>query len=354
MKIRKIHIDNYKIFRNFDINLTSENNAQNLIVIAGINGSGKTTLFEYIKKFVVHGKLNYSDSIELDINDEIKVYTQEVIDDIAIKIEPEFYTGILPQIKELSTKVLYFRANEQNTDNTNNVIVEFIDKLIYEKKLNPESAYNKVTEIINTMFSGFNFQVKFYGLDRKKNVLFINESGEKLALHDLSSGERELLTKIFSLYLEDVNDCLILIDEPENSLHPIWQNMLAPVLQEFANKNNNQIVLATHSPHIVASVKKEQIRVLVKENNRIRAIDSFDGSYGWKVDRVLLEIFRTDTLRTPQVQNKLDELIDILSNNEHNTDLFKTKLSSLENEIGFADTDLALIRIEVLRKNRNK
>jgi predicted ATP-binding protein involved in virulence len=48
MKLRKIHIDNYKLFNNFDLDLTHNGKSQNLIVIAGINGSGKTTLLKEV------------------------------------------------------------------------------------------------------------------------------------------------------------------------------------------------------------------------------------------------------------------------------------------------------------------
>ncbi|MCP4105488.1 MAG: AAA family ATPase [Desulfobacteraceae bacterium] len=50
MKIRKLHIDNFKLFQNFTLDFASSK-TQNLIVICGINGSGKTTLF---KDFIYH------------------------------------------------------------------------------------------------------------------------------------------------------------------------------------------------------------------------------------------------------------------------------------------------------------
>ncbi len=50
MKIKKLHIDNYKVFQDFNIDFTNSNGeAQSLVAIAGINGSGKTTL---LKNFI--------------------------------------------------------------------------------------------------------------------------------------------------------------------------------------------------------------------------------------------------------------------------------------------------------------
>lgn len=304
MKITKIHIEDYKIFKNFTIDFTFNSKLQNLIIVAGINGSGKTTLLEHIKA-------TFSESI-------------------------------------------YFKANKQNVENADKIIIEFIDKLIYEQKLSAEVAYSKVNNILNDVFSEFNLHLHFDGLDRKKQVFFTNSEKKKLQIKDLSSGEKELLTKIFSLYISDIKDSLILIDEPENSLHPIWQNRIAPIYQRFAEQNNNQIILATHSPHIVGSVRKEQLRVLIKDTDTIKVIDTFDGSYGWQIERILLSIFRTKETRTLEIEKKLSRLHDlIITDNFSNSECINLQ-KELEEIIGFDDNELVLLRIEIAKKKREK
>ena len=42
----------------------------------------------------------------------------------------------------------------------------------------------------------------------------------------------------------------------------------------------------------------------------------------------------------------------MVENGKYNTDEFRYKLSSLEDAIGIADADLALIRMEVIRKRK--
>ena len=45
MKLRKLHIEDYKMFKDFDISFVDENDeALPIVVLAGVNGSGKTTL----------------------------------------------------------------------------------------------------------------------------------------------------------------------------------------------------------------------------------------------------------------------------------------------------------------------
>ncbi len=45
MKLRKVYIDNYKMFKDFDISFVGQNDeALPIVVLAGVNGSGKTSL----------------------------------------------------------------------------------------------------------------------------------------------------------------------------------------------------------------------------------------------------------------------------------------------------------------------
>ena len=48
MKIKHIHINEYKVFKDFDINFDFEDISQNLIVLTGENGNGKTILLKDI------------------------------------------------------------------------------------------------------------------------------------------------------------------------------------------------------------------------------------------------------------------------------------------------------------------
>ncbi len=52
MKLRKLHIEDYKMFKDFDISFVDENDkALPIVVLAGVNGSGKTSLLKFMKDF---------------------------------------------------------------------------------------------------------------------------------------------------------------------------------------------------------------------------------------------------------------------------------------------------------------
>jgi len=250
-------------------------------------------------------------------------------------------------------QVYYYEAGlSADKQNVKNVILKYIDSLIYEKDKKSSEAYIMAQDVLNSIFNGFDLQIQFKGIDRNKEVLFKNSSSESIKIEELSNGEQELITKAFTIYLAEITDSIILIDEPESSLHPIWQSRITQLYQDIADKYNNQIILSTHSPHIVSAVHKEQIRVLIKENNHLSVITNFTRSYGVKVDQILLEIFRTNALRIPEIENKLLKLREMVSSNQYDSDECNMLKQELEKTIGYDDTDLALIRLEIAKRKK--
>jgi predicted ATP-binding protein involved in virulence len=67
----------------------------------------------------------------------------------------------------------------------------------------------------------------------------------------LSSGEQHELVMIYDLLFRVPDNALILIDEPELSLHVAWQKKFIPDLQEIQKLRSIQVIIATHSPQII-------------------------------------------------------------------------------------------------------
>jgi len=147
---------------------------------------------------------------------------------------------------------------------------------------------------------------------------------------------------------------IILIDEPELSLHPSWQNRVLKIYEKFAEQNNCQIIIATHSPHIIGSAKPEYIRLLKKEDNKIVAIDNIDRSYGLEFDKILTDIMGVENLRTPDVAKDIKRLWELLEDEEYESQEYKELYQKLEDLLGELDKDMVLSRLEIARiKSRN-
>jgi ABC-type lipoprotein export system ATPase subunit len=86
--------------------------------------------------------------------------------------------------------------------------------------------------------------------DVEKGYQIRTATGEPLALESLSSGEQHELVLLHELLFDVRPGSVILIDEPELSLHVTWQVDVLPDLLEIAKLSNLDFVLATHSPYI--------------------------------------------------------------------------------------------------------
>jgi ABC-type transport system involved in cytochrome c biogenesis ATPase subunit len=76
--------------------------------------------------------------------------------------------------------------------------------------------------------------------------------GSQLDLEMLSSGEQHELVLFYELLFRVRDNSLILIDEPELSLHVAWQEQFLSDLQGIAELGKFRVLMATHSPQIIA------------------------------------------------------------------------------------------------------
>lgn len=96
--------------------------------------------------------------------------------------------------------------------------------------------------------------------------LILTKQGVSFNASAASSGERELLNYVFSIYVLDIRDALVVVDEPELHLHPRWQRILLSLFEKLSGETGNQFLLATHSPAFVSPESIQYIsRVYSKE-----------------------------------------------------------------------------------------
>jgi len=129
MKLRKIHIDNYKLFNNFDLDLTHNDKSQNIIVIAGINGSGKTTLLkEVIYQTLVNQSIDKGSSIEIETNDKKdRIF---VIDSQSLQLNSQEKINKKKELFSQLNQIYYYEAGlSADKENVKNVILNTVSKI---------------------------------------------------------------------------------------------------------------------------------------------------------------------------------------------------------------------------------
>ena len=141
---------------------------------------------------------------------------------------------------------------------------------------------------------------------------------ESFDYEEASSGEAHLLTSLHGIIAKLENDSLLVIDEPEISLHPNWQidyfDILKSVVDNYTGVN---VVISSHSHLIVSSLKDEESRITAlkqdKDSGDIIVEEMDYETYGWEPERILYKIFGLVTQRNNYFENDVRSLLKLLS-----------------------------------------
>lgn len=111
--------------------------------------------------------------------------------------------------------------------------------------------------------NSLDFEGKTFHINRKAlDVLVKTANGQYHSLHELSSGEQNLLIILIELRRKLRPGSVVLIDEIENSLHPAYQHRLAQGLLALQREIPYQLIVTTHAPAFVEIFGEENTRIL--------------------------------------------------------------------------------------------
>ncbi|MFI8421752.1 AAA family ATPase [Streptomyces sp. NPDC085479] len=115
------------------------------------------------------------------------------------------------------------------------------------------SQLDKISEKIELFLEVINakFRRKRLFVDREQGFRVVSTQGHLLNLESLSSGEQQEIVLTYGLLFREQVGTLVLIDEPELSLHVSWQNDFIPDLLKIAELARLKFLVATHSPSII-------------------------------------------------------------------------------------------------------
>src|SRR5690606_24731105 len=79
----------------------------------------------------------------------------------------------------------------------------------------------------------------------------ITRGGKRITLSDPSAGEKHEFIMPYNVRFESPENSLLPIDEPEISLHLLWQLEFMPDLRSIESANHSRGIVPTHSPQIL-------------------------------------------------------------------------------------------------------
>ncbi len=169
---------------------------------------------------------------------------------------------------------------------------------------------------------------------------------KEISYRDLSEGEQQLLAVLGLLKFTRDEESLILLDEPDTHLNPLWKWKYLEFLKTIVGNDDKktQILLTTHDPLVIGSLEKNQIRIFkIGKDLNISAQEPDVDPKGLGVAGILTsELFGLPTILDKETQRDLNEkrylqgklLREGLTAEEE--DKYKALKSMLE-ELGFYD-----------------
>ena len=227
---------------------------------------------EYDKKHAItHAVRAYSEEITFAIRSKLEEYarlSQSLDRTFPGRVlskrysEPLTSGELIARLDELETKRTGLRAaglleeeddaNFQvhgNLDSTElRVLSVYADDT--EKKLD---VFNDIASRIDLLKQIINdhFKYKKISVTKDHGFTFINDLSDRLSPTQLSSGEQNELVILYELLFKVQPGSLILLDEPEISLHLEWQLGFLEDIRRIAALSSLDVVIATHSPQII-------------------------------------------------------------------------------------------------------
>lgn len=307
MEITRLKWDiHHPILAGLDLDLTDNHgNPYKTIIIAGDNGIGKTTILQSIHD-IMSGECCDLEAFEYNIG--VDKYVASTVDNNHIKVKKEggdfenvqlacarrnpFDFGEFGAMDEYAPQKFSAAMSPASTDFNSSIgnndgydaikqhliTLERQDNEAYrtmniELEANGQqpisvSSFNRTDSKLeqfkrtfNEMFEDLKFHcVKSTVKDTR--AIFTKNSNEEIDIDKLSTGEKQIVFRGSAILTQAKTSDVVLIDEPEISMHPRWMEKVLKfykglVTDHNTNTQNSQLFITTHSDAIIRKAVEE-------------------------------------------------------------------------------------------------
>ena len=161
------------------------------------------------------------------------------------------FTALTDKQEKLTNNGLYESKQEvlDFSEDDSKALLVYLNDL--EKKLEVFDDLLEKLELFTNILNERRFTFKSIYISKEKGFYFKTVNDKDLKLNQLSSGEQHEVVLLYELIFKTKPNILVLIDEPEISLHITWQKEFLDDLLKIIQIQKFQVLVATHSPSII-------------------------------------------------------------------------------------------------------
>lgn len=323
-------------------------NPVDTVILAGENGTGKSTVLNDLYFSISHqsiynghlncqmiitdGNVDYSVEYNVEHNSaRIRIngmHNQElvtVLKAIFSDVEINFITQDLQSVTslELDKSATSRKSSSNLPTETKQLLIDIqalddselskayrnaVENGLDANKIEYTARMPRFTNAFNQMFDGLEYK----GVENAGNakVVVFEKNGVRIPLDSLSSGEKQIVFRGCFLLRDAnaLNGAFVFIDEPEISLHPVWQQKVLEyyknIFTDSTGNQTSQLFVVTHSPFIIHNPFRKNDKVIILERNENGEIVVSDKKEYYKCDSIeaVEDAFHIDTFSSTSYQ----------------------------------------------------
>ena len=247
-------------------------------------------------------------------------------------------SGIKPEeaFRDFSNASFKYKKGQWEQRNgkgaVHNPLASLKDALIGFAAFGADNAHMKAVSELVGLFEGFQEvlrhvlpeEIGFEKLEvRSPEIVIISKTGQ-FPVDSASGGIMSIIQTAWQIFLFTKaynGEAVVLIDEPENHLHPSLQrDFLGALVRTFSNV---QFIVATHSPFVITSVKESKVYALqyipLKNKNNEAAIRAQEIDFASKArtaDKILDKVLGVSVTLPVWAERDLKEIAEKFEKSE--------------------------------------
>jgi predicted ATPase len=173
-----------------------------------------------------------------------------------------------------------------------------------------------------------------FDLVRGPSIRLFKKEGGEFDFSDASSGEASILSTLIALIPNLDHNSLIVIDEPEISLHPSWQYKYVELIDKLiSHKNGCHVMIATHSHFLISDLPLGRSHVVhFREGRKSEIAVEYieEETHGLSAEDILLNVFDMPSTRNYYLSRNISEALELVAQGKTSSEKYHKLVSSFK------------------------